>query len=896
MSKGRILIVDNRPDHIPFRRQALEGEGYEIREAYTPEDAWKKFETGLIHLAIVDIRLKDEDDEKDFSGLEWVESVHQQCPEFPCIILTGFPTYEAVQRARRPDEKGLPPAEDFIFKGEGLEILVKAVNNAFLNKVRIKPDLEIEFGGPLSCVCIANMIEFQRKVIEKTETEQLVLRSQEIRDLLCKMFYDCERIVVYPLLAGRSKAAILAVRPFFSGRPERIVVAKLGNRKDIEDEARSHHSYAERFVKTWAPAKKTIGRPDEPTARTLHYGGLVYTVAGEGFEWTERFRDFYRANEADKIGRILGGLLKNMRIGWYTDIDRDKTESMNAAFRRELELTTEHHPQEKFTDTLRQLSNEGRDLGLGLAIQQDKRTISFKGVSSIPYPDPTAYVYDDVKDFGPALKCTTHGDFNGDNLLVDKKHEFVWLIDFARTGKGSALRDFAELESAIKFELIEETDLSRLYRFEQKLLSCTALEDTPEPDIDMPPDLKKAMSVISALRKHIPGIVSLSDYLVSLLFHAAWMVVSEGSSPPSVGQTRPVAVRKLHALLSAAMLCDWLTRGGPLPSGLAATSSLLQPTIITGITHLASAPVVASVRLRNYGAEPVTATVQYKITGFPSSSYSSAIALQPDETQNCDYQPRFSAPAIRHIHERRLAKLRVKIARLTGNTEQPTLDQPYDVYLLPRNVIVWTSKDHEGHEYNSSHYIGAWVTPEAKAVAQLQRGILDKHPFHEMVGYQAPAGSTMAERERIVREQIRAIYNYLKHDLKMAYADTSISFGSSSENQQIVRLPHETLKLNRGTANCIDATVLFASIIERFGMNPIIVLLPGHALLGWQTWSNSAKREYLETTVIEQMDFDDAMKLGTEKRDEAYKRGVVEELSLWRLREDGIDSMPVEED
>jgi DNA-binding NarL/FixJ family response regulator len=896
MGKGRLLIVDNRPDQIPFRRQALEREEYEVREAHSPEEAWKEFTSGLTHLAIVDIRLKDEDDEHDWSGLEWAESVHQQCPEFSCIILTAFPSYKAVQRARKPDAKGLPPAEDFIFKGEGLEILVKAVNNAFLNKVKIKPDLEIEFGGPLSCVCIANMIEFRRKVIEKAETEQLLLRSQEIRDLLCKMFYDCNRIVVYPLLAGRSKAAVLAVRPFSGSRPERIVVAKLGNRKDVEDEARSHHNYAERFVGTWAPAKKPIGSPDEPTAMTLHYGGLVYTVTGEGFEWTERFRDFYRANDDEKISKTLGVLLKDMRRGWYTDIELDKAEGMSAAFRRELELTPEHHSREQFVDTLRQLCNEARDLGLGLAIQKDKRTVSFQGVSSIPYPDPMAYVYDDVQDFGPALKCTTHGDFNGDNLLVDKKHGFVWLIDFARTGKGSALRDFAELESAIKFELVEETDLSFLYRFEQKLLSCTDLEDTPEPDPDMPPDLKKAMLVISALRKHIPGIVSLSDYLVSLLFHAAWMVVSEGSSPPSMGQTRPVTVRKTHALFSAAMLCDWLARGGPLPSGLVATSSLLQPTIITGITHLANAPVVASVRLRNYGAEPVTATVQWKITGFPSSSYSSAIALQRDEAKSFDYQPQFSPTAIRRIHERRLAKLRVKIARLTGNAKQPILDLPYDVYLLPRNVIAWTMKDPEGHEYDSSHYIGAWVTPEAKAVAQLQRGILDKHPLHVMVGYQAPDGSTMAERERIVREQIRAIYNYLKHDLKMAYADTSISFGSPAESQQIVRLPHETLKLNRSTANCIDATVLFASIIERFGMNPIIVLLPGHALLGWQTWSNSAKREYLETTVIDQMDFDDAMKLGKAKRDEAYKQGVVEELSLWRLREDGIDSMPVEED
>jgi len=910
MSKARILIVDNRRDHIAFRREELEREGYEVREAYGPEGAWKELETGLIHLAIVDIRLIDDDDEHDWSGLDWVEDVHDQYPEFPCVMLTGYPSFEAVQRARTPDDKGLPPADHFVSKHEELEELVKAVNNAIANKVKINPCLDIEFGGPLSCVCIANIIEFRREgILDEDETRRLLLKSQEIRNLLCKMFFDCERIVVYPLLAGRSKAAVLAVRPFSGGRAERLVVAKLGKREDIEREALNYYKHAARLPGTWVPTMKAhTGGGEEPTAKTLHFGGLVYTVAAGEFERTERFRDFYRTNDADRIIEILGGILRDMRTGWYPPFHRDDGETLSAAFRRELELTDEHHSRESFVDALSQLCGDASDFGPAFAVQNGRLDIDFRGGHSEIYPNPTAYVYDCILDFGPALKCVTHGDFNGDNLLVDQQHKRVWLIDFARTGEGSALRDFAELESVIKFELVGETDLQRLHRFEQRLLSCADLEHTPEPDPDMPPDLRKAMLVTGALRKHVSGIASQADYFASLLFHAAWMVVSEGSSPPTVGQARSVTVRKSHALLSAAMLCDWLKRGGPRPVGVTANVEVVRPTIAAGTAHLPDAPTVARIRLSNYSAEPRTATVSCRIDRI-SEPTAQTVELGPYENKAHDYSPLLAPTGIRGIREERSADLHIRVARIVDGSEHVILQQPIKVHLLPRNVILWAIRDPYGQVHDLSHHIGAWVTPEAEAIAELQRGILDKHPDRQMVGYQG--GDTSEEREAIVREQIRAIYNYLKHVQNMAYADTSISFGRISLKPgeavvaQVVRLPHETVGANRGTANCIDATVLFASLIARFGINPVIVLVPGHAFLGWQTWPGSPRYEYLETTVIARADFDDSVKLGSRRHEQATQEGLFEqdlshvegyavEHPVWRLREQGIQAMPLE--
>ena len=63
---------------------------------------------------------------------------------------------------------------------------------------------------------------------------------------------------------------------------------------------------------------------------------------------------------------------------------------------------------------------------------------------------------------------------------------------------------------------------------------------------------------------------------------------------------------------------------------------------------------------------------------------------------------------------------------------------------------------------------------------------------------------------------------------------------------QRVRVPQATWRDRR--ANCIDSSVLIASVFERIGLDPLIVLVPGHAFVGYRNADGSA--EYLETTML----------------------------------------------
>lgn len=128
MTKATILFADNDPDFLKIRKEFLEREGYAVIPAAEPAEARRILEQWQVNLAILDIRLVNDDDEKDLSGLTLAkEKAYRTVPK---IILTRFPSYEAVREALGPALEGLPPAVDFVAKQEGPEALSRAVGKA----------------------------------------------------------------------------------------------------------------------------------------------------------------------------------------------------------------------------------------------------------------------------------------------------------------------------------------------------------------------------------------------------------------------------------------------------------------------------------------------------------------------------------------------------------------------------------------------------------------------------------------------------------------------------------------------------------------------------------------------------------------------------------------------
>jgi thiamine kinase-like enzyme len=150
-----------------------------------------------------------------------------------------------------------------------------------------------------------------------------------------------------------------------------------------------------------------------------------------------------------------------------------------------------------------------------------------------------------------ASLCFTHGDMHSRNVLVDRDHH-AWLIDFYRTGLGHLFRDLIELESDVKFTLLEVSDLPTLLRFESALLNAEHFNDAPTIPSFREPELKKAFSVVQGIRAIAGGLAEpgtdMLDYYQGLLFQTLAMIRLRHVSP----------LKKQHAYLAASLVCERL--------------------------------------------------------------------------------------------------------------------------------------------------------------------------------------------------------------------------------------------------------------------------------------------------------------------------------------------------
>lgn len=119
-----ILFADNKLEFRETRAHFLKEEGYNVVMAGSPEEATDHLSSMEVDLAILDIRLKNDNDDADQSGLEAARAAK---PGVPIIFLTNFPAPDLVNRALGRSRDRQPLAEEFFDKREDPEELLKAV-------------------------------------------------------------------------------------------------------------------------------------------------------------------------------------------------------------------------------------------------------------------------------------------------------------------------------------------------------------------------------------------------------------------------------------------------------------------------------------------------------------------------------------------------------------------------------------------------------------------------------------------------------------------------------------------------------------------------------------------------------------------------------------------------
>jgi len=103
-------------------------------------------------------------------------------------------------------------------------------------------------------------------------------------------------------------------------------------------------------------------------------------------------------------------------------------------------------------------------------------------------------------------------------------------------------------------------------------------------------------------------------------------------------------------------------------------------------------------------------------------------------------------------------------------------------------------------------------------------------------------------------DYLQLIYNYMQDD-GINYVSVSTNFFDTGQE---ILLPDEVITLGGG--NCIDGTLLFASLLELLGVRPVIVFVPGHAFVGVMSAPSGGLLWPVETTTLGSgVDFWDAV-------------------------------------
>lgn len=300
--------------------------------------------------------------------------------------------------------------------------------------------------------------------------------------------------------------------------------------------------------------------------------------------------------------------------------------------------------------------------------------------------------------------------------------------------------------------------------------------------------------------------------------------------------------------------------------GIQVITDLLYSYLPSGILHLYDAQTKPLIRFAifNESSHDLEFIVSSNIEGF-SYSRTDTLAVPRGQRKIISQLPQIDIESAKRITEIRRAVLHTKIHYLDNGQKLLFQEQDFDIYFTARNVIQWAIVGSSTDEFMPLlDHVAAWVTPRAQPVKQTLRTAADK--LGMLWGYQGKPDASQA------RIQVKSIYESLKDEVHLAYINSPFGIGpSGGKNLQSIRLPRESIE--ERSANCIDGAVLYASLLEWAALEPIIVILRGHAFVGWKIWQNSAEYEFLETTMTLSAPFEDALHKGNEQYMAALNKG-----------------------
>lgn len=500
ISKPRVLIFVNM-EYWRERLETLIPEKYDVVRVTDYEEAQKMLKEQVFHVLILSVERNTDtnatrsrhglipaSDTPVRSGLDLLMNLNQQklvglddepYDVYTIIALTGETDGNQVMNLNR-EVTSLGAVElrrDYTVTSETISQIIDDTPRRLRVNLRLGRmwDFTISSASAISRLRIGDAPPLE-KVTERQGKGWTVKHEamwHELDDLLKRLYFERQSLIVYHMGRGFSGAALLRVK---SPRL-RYQVVKFGSYEKIEKE---HVNYR-RYIQNRSIAKSHT--PDLiDFRRTHHLGGIIYDFLGIESKPFKNFGEYYAAtDDEDSIMNILDQL-KRVCLDWYKNqAQPQEAVDLFAEYKALLKI----NPELLKSSIPRLMSGNERFI-----TEFDNNSVTFADPNDEDFNQKLANPISSYSGFKgqwtrATVRCVTHGDFNFQNILIDHTGN-VWLIDFYRTGIGHILRDIVQLETYVRIHLLgaDQATLSERFILEKALNAAITFDDLEDSSLD----------------------------------------------------------------------------------------------------------------------------------------------------------------------------------------------------------------------------------------------------------------------------------------------------------------------------------------------------------------------------------------------------------------------------
>ena len=524
--KKKILFIDNNSEYRTTMAELLAAYDLDVTEAEVISEAEHLLQHHFYHLIICDIRLEDDNQELDDSGLQFIEDPRWNY--ISKIVLTAYPSYERAERA-------FASAQGIVEKGEPAKLIQKVLE--VLGQVEVNWELPIRLdqGNPFILLQVASMTNPN---YEDTFHQE---KTEEVHFLIRGLFPSAKLVRIRRILWSRAHRVALIAHVFATGKLPESWIVTIGPHQAQQEERNAFESY----VPTTIQGKNTSSGNHH--FRTLRLTAHTYQTEGGDLEHLTNLETLYKYGNHETITHTISNLFQYTLANWH----KAQMEQVNLISWFDERMRIFGKNSENLDKTLKRLAKQVSTPDFSTEVTLSELHFQFQN-QTIHVPNPIATLNKLRQHQILTLQATSPGHLYGDNILTDGKGS-CWVTDFWNAGPAPVCRDYLSIEAGIRFDwTLLNPQISHVMeqRLTGELIYQTSTEDNPAT---------KALNAILDIRKKIADPSALTTaYHVGIFFHAIARLLEYTEQEDDY---LPGEINRLtHLMLSVGLLSDYLAR------------------------------------------------------------------------------------------------------------------------------------------------------------------------------------------------------------------------------------------------------------------------------------------------------------------------------------------------